>query len=224
MEDQLIYRDKYIKYKKKYLDLVEQLGGIIYKPGEYIFFYNSSIINENKGHTKEKLSTLEHNNKLAKVDYNKITDEIGNNNGWYYVVGSKEWKKIQSSTKIVSKKIGKTGTAIASTSAALASKAHKSVKGAVSKAREQISNQVTKMKEASHESYCKKCEESCNLHGGSLSSSIPLPSELLNEKNINEEYIKKLAEILEQNEISVDRAIHGKVGVVSSSIINFIKL
>jgi hypothetical protein len=66
-----IYRQKYLKYKAKYLELKEQEGGILYGTGIYVFFYDTAKYTI-------PLKTFYLNDTL-----NTFTDRIGNTAYWY---------------------------------------------------------------------------------------------------------------------------------------------
>lgn len=73
MSDDEIYKQKYLKYKKKYLELKELQGGNIYQSGLYVFFL-----------TNEGVGYLPPDNIIP--DFNKFTDNIGNCS-WFLRIG-----------------------------------------------------------------------------------------------------------------------------------------
>jgi len=76
-----IYRQKYLKYKAKYLDLKEQQGGVTYLNGLYVFFFPGDL---------EKIKTLgnnEHTNVLKQY-FDTFTNSIGKE-AFYYKINDK---------------------------------------------------------------------------------------------------------------------------------------
>lgn len=65
MSDDELYKQKYLKYKKKYLELKELQGGNLYLSGKYVFFL-----------TTEATGYLPPGDAIS--DFNKFTDNIGN--------------------------------------------------------------------------------------------------------------------------------------------------
>jgi hypothetical protein len=211
------YKIKYLKYKKKYLNLKEQHGGILYASGSYIFFFNSSILQD----VTIFLNNLENRGVagIPKPDFDKITNEIAKNGGgWYYYKGvsgpSSEIKKIESSLSVIKKTAksaaSSTGKAIASTGSAIVNKV-KEVKAS--------------MDEKSRLALCEKCRKAnCDLVGGfsendndqnfngGSQSSFKIDTDLLasikKSKNLTEDDILDgLKSLLETNGIEVNRAI-----------------
>ena len=197
-ENENIYKQKYLKYKQKYINLVEQLGGILYKPGKYVFLFNSSILNSNT----PLLNSIEQYNTLNKPDINKITNEIGNNNGWYYYKGligtTTQLKLIESSVKVVASS-AKSGALSAASAASSASK---------------------KIGEKTQEMYCNSCRKSCAMQGGTNITTINLD---VTTKEITESYIEGLVSLLGAKDIIVDRAIYCVVGSTGNKIIKYYK-
>jgi hypothetical protein len=77
-----IYKQKYLKYKAKYLELKEQQGGIIYNTGQYVFFYKPNNLNN-------KLSNLvDDSRRVLKTSFNIFTDNLANN-AYYYKIDKK---------------------------------------------------------------------------------------------------------------------------------------
>jgi len=201
MENDNVYEQKYLKYKQKYLNLVEQLGGIVYKPGKYVFLFNSSIL----GPRTPLLNSIDLHETLNKPDFNKITDEIGNHNGWYYypsLVGKPQLKIIESSAKIAS-----TG-----------------VKSAASATASAVSVAAKKASDKAHETYCNSCRKSCEIKGGSAKSIIDLNEATKGiTKGITDIYVQGLVNLLKENDITVDRAIHCELGITGNKIIKYYK-
>jgi hypothetical protein len=97
--DHEIYRQKYLKYKAKYLELKEQQGGILYGTGIYVFFYDTAKYKIPPG-------ILNLDNTL-----NTFTDKIGNT-AYYYRLSDKNVDnenflihQNRSSTEIASSKV-----------------------------------------------------------------------------------------------------------------------
>jgi hypothetical protein len=112
------YKIKYLKYKNKYLDLKEQYGGIVYSSGDYIFFFDESIINPSN---TVLLNALNQTGQLSKehLNFNNITNEIFNNGGgWSYKKGDLEIKKIESNTNIAKAAAKSTAVAAGKTASA----------------------------------------------------------------------------------------------------------
>lgn len=76
-----IFRQKYLKYKAKYLELKEQQGGIVFNGGKYIFFFPGN---------EEKIKGLGDNKQTVslKTNFNVFTDNIGSES-FYYKVSDK---------------------------------------------------------------------------------------------------------------------------------------
>jgi hypothetical protein len=70
-----VYKQKYLKYKAKYLELKEQEGGIGYGYGDYIFFYDT---------TKYVLKAQDY----LPSSLDDFTNKIGNE-AWYYKMSDK---------------------------------------------------------------------------------------------------------------------------------------
>jgi len=116
--ESLNYKIKYLKYKNKYLDLKEQYGGIVYSSGDYIFFFDESIINPSN---TVLLNALNQTGQLSKehLNFNNITNEIFNNGGgWSYKKGDLEIKKIESNTNIAKAAAKSTAVAAGKTASA----------------------------------------------------------------------------------------------------------
>ena len=101
--DDEIYRQKYLKYKAKYLELKEQQGGVFFGTGNIIFFYDTR--------TYKVPDTL-----YLKTSLNEFTDKIGNTAYYYRLsdnnVGDKFFiHKNRSNTEIASDKLADTGHA-----------------------------------------------------------------------------------------------------------------
>ena len=71
-EDEM-YKQKYLKYKRKYLQLKEQEGGIMYQDDHYIFFYKKVVLDNTE---------FKNINKESLISANDFTDRIGNCS-WY---------------------------------------------------------------------------------------------------------------------------------------------
>ena len=207
MENENVYQQKYLKYKQKYINLVEQLGGIAYKPGKYVFLFNSRIL----GAGTPLLNSIDKYGKLDKPDFSKITDEIGNHNGWYYypsLLGKPpQLKIIESSAKIAS-----TATmAAASATKAGLSTAASGASAAAKKAGDKV-----------HETYCNSCRKSCEIKGGSAISTIDLDEATKGiTKGITKDYVQGLVNLLAEKGIEVNRAIHCEIGFTSNKIIDY---
>jgi len=245
MENEHVYKQKYLKYKQKYINLVEQIGGIIYKPGKYVFLFNSSIL----GSGTPLLNSIDQYGTLNKPDFNKITDQIGNQNGWYYytsLVGKPQLKIIESSAKIASSatKAGLTSAASATkaglTSAASATKAGlisaasatkaglisaaSATKAGLTSAANATSAAAKKAADKVHETYCNSCRKSCEMQGGSSISTIDLDEATKGiTKGITDSYVEGLVKLLAEKGIIVDRAIHCEIGIISNNIIKYYK-
>ena len=226
MENDNVYEQKYLKYKQKYLNLVEQLGGIVYKPGKYVFLFNSSIL----GAGTPLLNSIEQYGSLDKPDFNKITDQIGNHNGWYYypsLVSKLQLKIIESSAKIASTATmaAASSAASAASSAASATKAGlSSAASAASAAASAASAAAKKAGDKVHETYCNSCRKSCQIQGGSAISTIDLDEATKGiTKGITDTYVQGLVNLLAEKGIIVDRAIHCELGFTSNKIIKYYK-
>jgi len=98
-----MFKQKYLKYKQKYLDLKEQEGGIIYTViDKYLFFYNSKDVKDPKstmfGITKKFSLPKNHtglslnpNTDNASLSLDVITDQLGEN-AVYFNFGAKDNK------------------------------------------------------------------------------------------------------------------------------------
>ena len=109
------YQQKYLKYKSKYLELKQQEGGVYYKPGTYVFFFDIST------YTFGTDITL-------KGGLSIFTDKIGNT-AYYYqlpanVINNKfEIKQNRTVAQIVSDSAADTGRASLRASAKVAAAA-----------------------------------------------------------------------------------------------------
>jgi len=246
MENDNVYKQKYLKYKQKYLNLVEQLGGILYKPGKYVFLFNSNILNEDTPllNNIEQYDIKQYEKKKS-PKLNEITDEIGNHRGWYYypfLMGNPRLEIIESNAKIASSgvKSAASATAIAASVAASATKAGLSsaasatkaglssaasaAKAGLSSAASAASGAAKKAADKVHETYCNTCRKSCEIQGGSAISTIYLDESTKGiTKGITETYVKELVNLLKKNEITVNRAIHCELGITSNKIIKYYK-
>ena len=216
------YKIKYLKYKQKYLNLKEQHGGILYKAGKYIFFFNSSILSKNT----PLLNNIEAHSSLPKVDFNKITDEIAKSGetGWYYYKGltgaSSKILKIESTLKVIK-----------STSSSVVSSVGKS-----------LSDMKASRDEKNRLALCEKCKKAgCELVGGNdlelvgenyvefiggtqsaFKIDVSLLKSIKTSKDLSEDSIlDELKSFLENNGIVVDRAIVCNIGLLKSSIIKY---
>ncbi len=246
MDSEILYREKYLKYKQKYLNLRDQIGGIVYKPGTYVFFFNSSIL----GASTPLLNNIEAHGSIPKPDINKLTDEIGNHRGWYYfknITGpSKELKIIESSLKVMSKTASavatKTGSVVSSgitTAKSVASSGASAVyqkgKQAVASAKEAYNTHKANVAEKERLALCEKCKKvNCEMIGGSElclelvggQTPIKLDAGLLDlvkkSKTLSEDNIVTgLLALLEEG--AYDRALICEIGITSSKIIKYWK-
>jgi cytochrome c5 len=219
MENENVYQQKYLKYKQKYINLVEQLGGIVYKPGKYVFLFDSRIL----GAGTPLLNSIEQYGKLDKPNFNKITDEIGNHNGWYYypsLTGKPQLKIIESSAKIAST----TTKSAASATMAAASSAASATKAGLSSAASAASAAAKKAGDKVHETYCNSCRKSCEIQGGSAISTIDLDEATKGiTKGITKVYVQGLVNLLAEKGIEVNRAIHCELGFTGNKIIDYYK-
>ena len=230
MENDNVYEQKYLKYKQKYLNLVEQLGGILYKPGKYVFLFNSSIL----GPATPLLNSIDQHGTLNKPDFNKITDEIGNHRGWSYypfLMGKPRLEIIESNAKIASSgvKSAASATASAAITAASATKsvalsAASATKSAALSAASAASGAAKKAADKVHETYCNSCRKSCEIQGGSAISTINLDETTKGiTKGITDTYVQGLVNLLAEKGITVDRAIHCDLGLSSNTLIKYYK-
>jgi len=232
MENDNVYEQKYLKYKQKYLNLVEQLGGIGYKPGKYVFLFHSRIL---KGPDTPLLNSIDLYKIPEKPNLDKITNEIGNKRGWYYypsLVGKPQLKIIESNANIASTgvKSAASATASAASVAASATKAGLSsaasaTKAGLSSAASSASSAAKKAADKVHETYCNSCRKSCEIQGGSAISTIDLTEATIGiKKGITDTYVQGLVNLLTENGIEVDRAIHCEFNAFTSNkIIKYYK-
>ena len=94
--DDEIYRQKYLKYKAKYLELKEQEGGVIYKPGQYLFFLNHDSTIPAKALKVPSLSKITNSTSsneiimdesFMNVNFNQLTDAIQTGHCFSYLIG-----------------------------------------------------------------------------------------------------------------------------------------
>ncbi len=235
------YKQKYLKYKQKYLNLKNQLGGTTLKPGKsYIFFFNSSIINNDNVIDKgtiilkhfESDSTQQIKNPSIN-DLLKVIQEKSNGNSLYHEKGSTELKVIES---IITK--------IKNTTANVGSSMSKMAESSLSSVANVGSSIINTAKDTSVSQLCKQCQKlKCNQTGGSCincnqlvggSNTISLSNlnirvdiiyDNKNDIEINNN-LKKIIENINNNEkFNIDRAIVCQVGmgITNSKILKYYK-
>ena len=233
MESDDYYKEKYLKYKQKYLNLRDQTGGIAFTSGEYIFFFDSDRVkptlkdkttilyaleNLTKETEKKGLETINNKGILKSADIGKITDEIGSRNGgWYYKKVSGETHELKQLEGMIhaSKRSAATGAkATRSAVTNLAVSAHEYARCEV------CETQMCKNYKANKDN-----KDNKNTHKGGAGDKAHDPINIknidlikkINDKStlIDDDIVNGLYKILYDNGIEVTRAIICRVGTRS---------